>query len=310
MLNPILSFSATRRMRSFRTLLVVIAYVAVLLGIVLAMMFQLFGGTVTISAMRNGVACYNILMIAQFALIVLIAPAMTSGAIAGERERQTLDLLLVTNTRSFRIVTGKTMESFAVLALLIVSGFPVMCMTLAAGAVTLMQLLAGELFLLAVAFAAVCVGLFASSIARTSMTGGIISYLIIFGIGAVTLLPMLGNYPEEVTNIVYDTNKLAALAPGDAMGMLSPLLLFNPGYGLLSLLQGQTNMLGSLLEYQDMGRLLCSFKLMDRAGGERVALISGAAFVALGILLLLAAGLILRRTALKTGKSKGKGSKE
>ena len=44
MLNPILSFSATRRMRSFRTLLVVIAYVAVLLGIVLAMMFQLIGG--------------------------------------------------------------------------------------------------------------------------------------------------------------------------------------------------------------------------------------------------------------------------
>ena len=51
---------------------------------------------------------------------------MTSASIAGERERQTLDLLLVTNTGSFRIIAGKVMESFAVLALLILCGLPVM----------------------------------------------------------------------------------------------------------------------------------------------------------------------------------------
>ena len=145
MLNPILAFSATRRMRSFRTLLIVAAYLAVMLGVVFLTMGRLFGGTATVSALRSAVNCYNILMIAQFALIVLIAPAMTSGAIAGERERQTLELLLVTNTRSLRIVTGKVMESFAMLALLVVAGFPVMCLTMMAGAVTLPQILEGEL---------------------------------------------------------------------------------------------------------------------------------------------------------------------
>ena len=310
MLNPILAFSATRRMRSFRTILVVAAYLAVLLGIVLLTMGPLFSGTANIYTLRRSVACYNVLMIAQFVLIVLIAPAMTSGAIAGERERQTLDLLLVTNTRSFRIVTGKAMESFAVLALLIVCGFPVMCLTMIAGAVILQQILAGELFLLAIAFAAVCVGVFASSIARTSMTGGIISYLMILGIAGITTLPLFTDYSDAVTEIVYNTNKLAALSPGDALRMLSPLLMFNPGYGLVALLQGQTRLLGDLLEYQGMGRILCGFTLMNKAGGETVALISCAAVVLLGAALLLAAALILRRSAMKTGGSRGKGSKE
>ena len=300
MFNPILAFSATRRMRSFRTLLVVAAYLAVMLGVVLLMMGGLFGEEVTINRLRSGVNCYNALMLAQFVLIVLIAPAMTSGAIAGERERQTLELLLVTNTRSFRIVTGKAMESFAMLALLIVSGFPVMCLTMMAGAVTLLQILEGELFLLAIAFAAVCVGILASSLANSSMTGGIISYLMIFGIAVVTTVPLFINYGENVTNIVYDARKLAALAPADAMKMLSPLLFFNPGYALASLMQGQTNILSSLLKYQDTGRLLCGFRLMDRAGGETVALISCGAIVLLGLILLLAATLILRRTGLKT----------
>ena len=304
MLNPILAFSATRRMRSFRTLLVVAAYLAVMLCVVFLMMGGLFGSQVTIYKLRKSVDCYNILMIVQFALIVLIAPAMTSGAIAGERERQTLELLLVTNTRSFRIVTGKALESFAMLALLIVSGFPVMCLTMMAGAVTLLQILEGELFLLAIAFAAVCVGVFASSLARSSMTGGIISYLIIFGIAIVTSMPLLSNYSEEVTNIVYDSSALAALPQGDALKMLSPLLCFKPGYALVALLQGQTNMLGSALEYHDYGRIMCAFKLMDKAGGELVALICCGAIVLLGLLLLLIATVILRRTGLKVSRGK------
>ena len=303
MLNPILAFSATRRMRSVRTLVIVGAYLAVMLIVAMAMMGSLYGGGVSISGLRSGVRCYSALMIAQFALIVLIAPAMTSGAIAGERERQTLELLLVTNTRSFRIVAGKVLESFALLALLIVCGFPVMCMTLITGSVTLTQILAGELFLLAIAFAAVCVGVLASAIAKSSMVGGIISYLLIFGIAVVTTLPILIGYGENVTSVVYDANALAAMPKGTALGMISPLLYFNPGYGLVALLQGQTNMLGDLLIYQEMGRILCSFKLMNQAGGETVALISCAAIVLLGCLLMGIATILVRRS---TKKSAGK----
>ena len=125
MLNPILAFSATRRMRSFRTVLILIAY----------------------ENLMNGMKCYLFLLAAQFGLLILIAPAMTSASIAGERERQTMELLLVTNTGSFRIVLGKALESFAVLALLIISGLPVMSLCLLTGGITLVQILTSELVL-------------------------------------------------------------------------------------------------------------------------------------------------------------------
>ena len=236
MLNPILSFSATRRMRSFKTLLIAAVW------------------------------------------------------------------LLVTNTRSFRIVWGKAMESFAMLALLIVCGFPVMCMTMIAGAVTILQILAGELFLLAMAFAAVCVGVLSSALARSMVGSSILSYVILLSIGLLTTLPLLADVGKELTSRVYDQAKYAAMAPEEAMGLLSPVLFINPGFALLALLQGQTGLLTSRLEYQDQGRILYYFSLMNRAGGQTVTLICCGAITLLALALIIIAALILRGTSLKPAK--------
>ena len=302
MLNPILSFSATRRMRSFKTLLIVGVWLAVMLGAALLIMGALFRSDASIYALRSGVSCYQALILVQFVLIVLIAPAMTSGAVAGERERQTLELLLVTNTRSFRIVWGKAMESFALLALLIVCGFPVMSLTLIAGAVSLPQILAGELFLLVMAFAAVCVGILASTLARSTVGSSILSYVVLLAIGTLASLPLLYDPGEAAARLVYDPNRLAALPAAEALGLLSPVLFLNPGYAILSLLQGQTGMLTSFLEYQGTGRMLYEFKLMDRAGGETVALICCGLITVLALILIAAAAFVLRRNGLKAAR--------
>ena len=302
MLNPIISFSAPRRTRSIRTLLIAAVWLLVMMGVALLIMGQLFRSGASINGLRTGVTCYQILIIVQFILIILVAPAMTSGAIAGERERQTLELLLVTNTRSFRIVWGKAMESFAMLALLIVCGFPVMCMTMIAGAVTILQILAGELFLLAMAFAAVCVGVLSSALARSTVGSSILSYVILLSIGLLTTLPLLADVGKELTSRVYDQAKYAAMAPEEAMGLLSPVLFINPGFALLALLQGQTGLLTSRLEYQDQGRILYYFSLMNRAGGQTVTLICCGAITLLALALIIIAALILRGTSLKPAK--------
>ena len=302
MLNPILSFSATRRMRSFKTMLIAGAWLLVMLGTALLIMGRLFSTGASISSLRLGVTCYQILLIVQFVLIVLVAPAMTSGAIAGERERQTLELLLVTNTRSFRIVWGKAMESFAMLALLIVCSLPVMFLTLIAGAVTLPQILTGELFLLVMAFAAVCVGVLSSSVARSTVGSSILSYVILLGIGLAASLPLLADPGEELARMVYNPARMAAMTTGEALGMISPVLFMNPAYALVSLLQGQTGMLTSLLEYQGEGRLLYDFRLMDAAGGQTVALICCGVIILLGLILILAAAFVLRGNGLKAAR--------
>ena len=295
MLNPIMAFSATRRMRSFKTMLVVIAYVAALLLLALAFLGSFIPDAVYLNTMTRGPMCYLALLIAQFALIILIAPAMTSAAVAGERERQTLDLLLVTNTGSFRIVIGKVMESFAVLALLIVCGLPVMSLCLLTGGVSLVQILIGELFLLAEAFACVSIGVFCSSVARSTVLSGVLSYLVIILVGVITALPFLFGYPQKITDVVYDRSLYAALTPGEARIMISPLLYMNPGFGLLSLVQGELHVLTSYTEYMGWGRILCTWRMADRAGWVFIALASAVGMLVIAAILIGLASLMIRK---------------
>ena len=295
MLNPIMAFSATRRMRSFKTMLVVIAYVAALLLLALAFLGTFLSGSPYLNTLVRGPQSYLALLIAQFALIILIAPAMTSASIAGERERQTLDLLLVTNTGSFRIAIGKVMESFAVLALLIVCGLPVMSLCLLTGGVSLAQILIGELFLLAEAFACVSIGVFCSSVARSTVLSGVLSYLVIILVGVITALPFLFGYPQSITDVVYDRPLYAALTPGEARMMISPLLYMNPGFGLLSLVQGELHVLTSYTEYLGWGRILCTWRMADRAGWIFIALASAVGMLVIAAILIGLASLMIRK---------------
>ena len=282
-------------MRSFKTMLIVIAYVAALLLLALAFLGSFIPDAVYLNTMTRGPMCYLALLIAQFTLIILIAPAMTSASIAGERERQTLDLLLVTNTGSFRIAIGKVMESFAVLALLIVCGLPVMSLCLLTGGVSLVQILIGELFLLAEAFACVSIGVFCSSVARSTVLSGVLSYLVIILVGVITALPFLFGYPQKITDVVYDRSLYAALTPGEARIMISPLLYMNPGFGLLSLVQGELHVLTSYTEYMGWGRILCTWRMADRAGWVFIALASAVGMLVIAAILIGLASLMIRK---------------
>ena len=299
MLNPILAFSATRRMRSFRTMLIVIAYVAVLLLLALAFMSPFLRDSLTLTTMSRGPLSYLVLVAAQFGLLILIAPAMTSASIAGERERQTMDLLLVTNTGSVRIVAGKVMESFAVLALLIVCGLPVMCLCLLTGGVSMGQILIGELFLLAEAFACVSVGVFCSAIARSTVLSGVMSYAMILLIGLVTALPFLFGYPRSITNVLYDRTQYAALTAGGAREMISPLLYLNPGFGLLALVQGQLHVFSNYAENMERGRIMATWMMGERAGWIFIALVCAGAMILISIVLLGLASLMIRRKTIR-----------
>ena len=121
-------------------------------------------------------------------------------------------------------------------------------------------------------------------------------------IGLLSSLPLLTEPGENLVSLVYDQNRMAALPAAEALRMLSPVLLLNPGYALLALLQGQTGMLTSLLEYHDAGRILYEFNLMDKAGGQTVAMICCGLITVLALILILAAAAVLRGNGLKAAR--------
>lgn len=245
MSNPILSFSARRRMRSIRTPILLTAYALLLAVLGYVAVYEPFmGATVQISDMRASVNGYALLVMLQFGLLVLVAPAMTAGSISGERERQTLDLLLVTNTGRIKLVLGKLLESFGFLALLVLCSMPVLSLVLITGGATVAQVVTSVLFLLLTALAALSVGLFCSALFKRTVTSTVVSYLTVFGIGIVTLLPIW--HDVKCIGDLYDAMNIA----GKQLHMISytPIAFsMNPGLGLFSLLQEQTQMFSGVL---------------------------------------------------------------
>ena len=72
----------------------------------------------------------------EFILLMFIVPAVTAASISGERERQTLDLMLTTQMTAAQIVTGKLMGALSSLFVLILSSFPAVAMVFVYGGIT------------------------------------------------------------------------------------------------------------------------------------------------------------------------------
>lgn len=243
--NPIFAFSAIRRMRSARTPLLITLYSLLLALLAYFTVYGRFmGATVTLGDMRLSVDGYAYMIMLQFALLVLVAPAMTAGSISGERERQTLDLLLVTNTGAVKLVLGKLLESFSFLALMVMCSLPMLSLVLITGGATFAQVLVSVAFLLLTALAALSVGLVCSSLFQRTVTATVMSYLSVFALGIVTLLPLW----HDVKRIgdLYDAMNVA----GGQLHTIeyTPIsFTINPALGLFSLLAAQTQMFSNLL---------------------------------------------------------------
>lgn len=243
--NPIFAFSAIRRMRSARTPLLITLYSLLLALLAYFTVYGRFmGATVTLGDMRLSVDGYAYMIMLQFALLVLVAPAMTAGSISGERERQTLDLLLVTNTGAVKLVLGKLLESFGFLALMVMCSLPMLSLVLITGGATFAQVLVSVAFLLLTALAALSVGLVCSSLFQRTVTATVMSYLSVFALGIVTLLPLW--HDVKCIGDLYDAMNVA----GGQLHTIeyTPIsFTINPALGLFSLLAAQTQMFSNLL---------------------------------------------------------------
>ena len=298
MINPILASSARRRMRSARTPVLITLYGVLIFLFGLGMAFGQFANpSISIYVMRQGMQAYAGMLAIQFALILLITPAMTAGSIAGERERQTLDMLLVTNTGSLRIVAGKLLESLGYVALLLVAALPSMCLTLVTGGVTLADVLTGALFLLVTAFAALSVGVFASAVFRRTVTATVMAYLIVFFIGVVTMVPLVlcvwnigSNYDAMFSSTMASSVAVIGGADAAASGLSVNAFIYSPAMGLMALIADQTGLLKStLMDYSYTMYRIYDYLDFSAIKWENMAFMAGA-----GLLLDLLAACFVR----------------
>jgi ABC-type transport system involved in multi-copper enzyme maturation permease subunit len=129
--GPMLFYDLVRVARQRRYFLLRGLY-AVLLALLLCWVYLIWnvgeqGGSLRAGQMaRFAESFFYSFMVVQLVVVGLLTPASTAGSIADEKERRTLEFLLATDLRNREIVLSKLASRLANLALLIVTGLPVL----------------------------------------------------------------------------------------------------------------------------------------------------------------------------------------
>lgn len=208
-INAVLDREIKVKMRGWRAPLLISSYLALLAGIVAIIFF-----TQENSARYN--MYYNFsprivydvfiaLLMFELALILIITPALTAASISGERERQTLDLLLCTRLSPISIVTGKLAASISQIILLLLASIPVFGIVFLYGGVSLLDLSLYMLFFIATSVMVGSMGVCFSALFKKSVFSTVLTYIIVllitFGnaiahsIFASIYYPATGNTP-------------------------------------------------------------------------------------------------------------------
>ncbi len=127
----------------------------------------------------------------QFGAVLLLTPALTAGAIAEERQRGTLDLLLSSGLSAVEIVLGKLLARTLVLFMLLLTGLPVLFLTQLWGGVDEQFLLAGFAVNVLTLLSVGAVGLFCSALART-VPGAVFGTYVLTGLFGLATLGVPG----------------------------------------------------------------------------------------------------------------------
>jgi ABC-2 type transport system permease protein len=132
--NSVAGKELRTRMRGLRSTIILTLYISILGVIAIAFLLQQAGPSSSQSS-QVGLQLFQTMAVFQLFLILFITPASTAGAISGERQRQTWDLLLVTRLSSFGIVWGKLVAGLAFNLLLILASLPLFSLVFLFGGV-------------------------------------------------------------------------------------------------------------------------------------------------------------------------------
>ncbi len=169
--NPILVKELRSRMRGARAFILLTVYLLVLGGVTLLLYSALASSIGNDLNAGRQIGKTLFLVIAAVALIevCVITPALTSGSIAGEKERQTFDLLIASLLSPWQIIWGKLASALAFALLLILAVVPIMSLAFLFGGVSPAEILIALAGLVATAVCYAAVGLFWSSFMGSSL---------------------------------------------------------------------------------------------------------------------------------------------
>jgi ABC-2 type transport system permease protein len=115
-------------------------------------------------------------VLVEIFMVAFITPAFTAGAISGERERKTYELLRTTLLSARKLVSGKLASALTYMFLLILAAVPLESLAFVLGGVVVEELALALVILLVTAFTFAVMGVFFSSLVRTTLVATVLTY--------------------------------------------------------------------------------------------------------------------------------------
>ena len=308
MRNPILKKELVLGARTIKLPFALMVYSGVMSGIAVGVL----AGITSEFRYRNGVdfesliSIFLILACTQIVIIGLMLPVLTAGSIAGERERQTLDIMLTAPISSLTIVTGKLLSSMAHILLFVISAMPAMAVSFIYGGIEWKYLFIFFGMTLCVAFWGGAIGVYCSAAYKKTMLSIVMAlaleFIMVVGTVGVVLGIYFLQYLQNAQNEIYSSSAIY-------IGFWPLIVLLNPavafGNAMYEAYSGQ-NFVKMILEGSDFGRCAEFVKMI----APHWTLISVIAVLATGMLFTVLAARKVDQVHLKEKKLSPKGEKK
>jgi ABC-type transport system involved in multi-copper enzyme maturation permease subunit len=135
--------------------------------------------TAQLGLMGQGAKLLDALYVIEFAGICLFVPAIVSGALAAEKERNTLQLLFLTRLGPWTILLEKLLSRFVPVLTFLLISLPLLFVAYLMGGLTQVDLAFAAAGLILTAFEVGCLAIFCSAFCATSSSAFVMSYLLL-----------------------------------------------------------------------------------------------------------------------------------
>lgn len=183
--NPVLQRELLVNLRTPRGFVLLFFYQAILAALVF---FAWPPDTRLDPNQKEARALVDMFFLGQYVLASMMAPSFAAGAISGEKERKTYEMLLASPLRPAAIVIGKMVASLTHIGVLVFTSLPIVMLCLPLGGVSLYEVLAAYLALIVsvITFGAISVA--CSSYFKRTAASLAVSYMLILPLAMLAVL--------------------------------------------------------------------------------------------------------------------------
>jgi ABC-type transport system involved in multi-copper enzyme maturation permease subunit len=232
--NPIMVKELRSRMRGARAFIILTGVLVLLAGVSYLFYRIVLAATRYSNSPVGPQIGYTLLvalMLVEMLIVCFVTPAVTAGAISGEKEKLTYEMLLTTPLRPSSILWGKLLSALAYVFLLLLASIPMASLVFVYGGVTLADMVKALVVLVATAITLGVVGITLSALLRRTVPATTVCYLFVLllvvgPLFAWILMGVLSNQmPPSWILIPNPISALfSALAPSTSFGGSSPVL--------------------------------------------------------------------------------------